>query len=260
MLEVIAYPWHNRCNIIGFLLLNTSLKFEFYGLSDVGLVREHNEDAWKVLSERGVSILADGMGGHNAGEIAAQTAVDTLTELLLTTSSPMNEAFEKVNHLIYQMGEETPSLSGMGTTLIALELQEGGQAIRTHVGDSRLYLFRDGQIRALTRDHSLVNELVDLGTISLEEVEIFPYKHVLTKAIGTNPKVKPESHFFTYLPGDVYLLCSDGLTNYATDRELETAMRQMDSLKEGASNLIEIAKRNGGGDNVTVILVRVYNP
>ncbi len=240
-------------------MLNTSLKLEYCGLSDIGLVRDHNEDAWKVLSEKGVCLLADGMGGHNAGEIAAQMAVNTLAEILSSNVPSMKESFEKVNHMIYQMGEETPSLSGMGTTLIALELKEEGKAVRTHVGDSRLYVFRDGQIKALTRDHSLVNELVDLGTISLEEADIFPYKHVLTKAIGTNPKVLPESISFSYLPEDVFLLCSDGLTNFATDREIESAMRQMDTLEEGASNLIEIAKRNGGGDNITVILVKAHD-
>lgn len=237
-------------------MIKSFLRIESCGLSDVGLVREHNEDAWQAFPEEGLFILADGMGGHNAGEIAADLAVKTLYEILMAKSNKISlkDAFKEVNRLIYKMGEESPAFSGMGTTLICLEFTKEG--LCSHVGDSRLYLYRDGKIKQITRDHSLVNELADLGTITSEEIELFPYKHVLTKAIGTNRFVEPEINEISYKDGDIFLLCSDGLTNYASDKEIESALRGMETLEEGAHKLVEVAKRNGGGDNITVILVR----
>lgn len=235
-------------------MLKTFLKIECFGLSDVGLVRDHNEDAWAAFPEKGFFILADGMGGHNAGEIAADLAVSTLSEILTNETTPLKEAFKQVNQHIFQMGEENPVFSGMGTTLICLDFSNDG--LCSHVGDSRLYLYREGKIKQITKDHSLINELTEQGTISPEEFELFPYKHVLTKAIGTNREVQPEITSITPKDEDIFLLCSDGLTNYASDKEIESVLRGIGTLEEGANGLVAVAKRNGGGDNVTVILVR----
>ncbi len=254
---------HERCYTGGLFfseiwMLKTELKIEYSALTDVGLVREHNEDYLKVLPERGIFILADGMGGYNAGEVASEVSVNTLSEILAERKAPgVKEAFQRVNKLVHQMGEETPSFSGMGTTLITLMIREKGQAVCAHVGDSRLYRYRKGKLKQMTMDHSLANELVDLGTITSDEIEIFPYKHVLSKAIGTNSTVDPEVTEVDYQSQDIFLLSSDGLSNYATEKEIEGALRRMETLEEGAKELIEIAKKNGGGDNISVILVKI---
>jgi serine/threonine protein phosphatase PrpC len=232
-------------------VLRTFFNIDYAGLSDIGLTREKNEDAWNALPNEGFFILADGMGGHNAGEVASQIAVERLSELALENNgSTLSQLFQEVNATIYAKGEQEAAYAGMGTTLICLDLSMP-EAICAHVGDSRLYLYRHGKLSQLTKDHSLASEM---GNSSAD----FPYKHVLTKAMGTNPKVEAEITPVFPQNEDIFLLCTDGMTNYASDREIESTLRRMGALEEGVLELIELAKKNGGGDNITVLLVKIH--
>ncbi len=248
-------------------MANPTSQLDYIGISDVGLVREHNEDAWAAYPERGLFLLADGMGGHAAGEIAADESVSYLHELVnqwhLLTQTSLDEAvaffrdaFTKVNTSIYEKGQHDPSLSGMGTTLCSLYFLQK-HAIVAHVGDSRIYRLRDGSLEQLTEDHSLVSELVSLGAMKGDDSETFPYKHILTRAIGTNSFVEPTVNYLKVNPQDCFLLCSDGLTNYVTDRELESVLNQDLPLANRGAALVDLANEHGGGDNITLVLVHV---
>ncbi len=243
------------------VVLSIHLKISYFGLSDVGLVREHNEDVWKALPEKGLFLLADGMGGHQAGEIAAQNAIDKLSEMIKhsfreTAEEHLAQAIKKTNAIIYQQGRENEALSGMGTTLCCLFLHEG-QAILGHVGDSRIYCLRNNRLKQLTEDHSLINELLAMHAMTEEEAPHFPYKHILTKAIGTNALIDPTVYVTSLSSGDLYLLCSDGLTNFVKDQEIYTILSSDLSLKDQSQQLVDLAKNHGGGDNITVLLVKI---
>lgn len=242
---------------------NKVLHLVSFGVSDVGLVRAHNEDVWSAYPECGLFILADGMGGHSAGEVAAKEAVEYLYALfidedLAATSLDegllfFEEAFDKINLRIYQQGQQDEELRGMGTTLCALFLQPQG-AVLTHVGDSRIYRLRDSQLMQLTEDHSLVNEMIALGASKSRSAETFSYKHILTRAIGTHPTVEATLSTISVEPHDLFMLCSDGLTNYVNDEQIGKILEREDSLQQRGEALILLAKNQGGGDNITLIL------
>jgi serine/threonine protein phosphatase PrpC len=238
----------------------TSLKVDCFGISDIGLVREINEDAWLVQPEKGLFLLADGMGGHNAGEIAAHIAVRSIAESYSIEDEKPNSlknAISSANILIYKKGSEDPSLSGMGTTLTCLALKKE-EALIAHVGDSRIYLLRNEKLRLLTEDHSLMNELIDLNVMTPEEAGSFPYKNILTRAVGTHPKVEATITKESLRSGDLFLLCSDGLTNFVTEDEILEILKKKSLLEKKAQSLITLAKNYGGGDNITVLLVKLY--
>ncbi len=250
-------------------MLKSSFHFNSFGISDVGLVREHNEDVWASYPEEGLFLLADGMGGHAAGEVAAQETVSQLYEHVKNwfpiKQTPCDEAISffreslmQVNTAIYHKGQSESSLSGMGTTVCALYFFHE-YAILAHVGDSRIYLFREGKLEQVTEDHSLVAELISIGAIKPHEADSVPYKHILTRAIGTNPSVDPTVSYLETRPNDSFLLCSDGLTNYVSDEEIEMILNKNLPLNESAQKLIELANTNGGGDNITLVLVEVSN-
>ncbi len=239
----------------------------YAGASDVGLIREQNEDVWGALPEKGLFLLADGMGGQAAGEIAAKMAVDTLQELVEEWTPPADiteEGFcsfftvsiQHTNRLIYQAAEKEVSWRGMGTTLTLLYLYQD-RALIAHVGDSRVYLLRSGELRSLTKDHSLLSELFSLGVIENEEAKGFPYKHILTKALGTSETIDPTLSTLRLESGDLFLLCSDGLTNMLSDHESEDLLRKNRPLNTRAQDLVDLANVKGGIDNTTVILVQV---
>ena len=249
------------------MVLFSTFQITSVGMSDIGQVREHNEDVWAAFPDRGLFLLADGMGGHAAGEVAAAGAVDHLQELVKvwhptkqTTPDEavvfLREAFTKVNRVIYQEGVADPALAGMGTTLCALYFLQT-HVVLAHVGDSRIYLLRNGFLEQLTEDHSLVSEMVELGAIKLEESGSSPYKHILTRAIGTHPNVEPTVNYLSVEEGDCYLMCSDGLTNFISDTEIEATLKQETSLQERAHELIALANAHGGGDNITVVLTTI---
>jgi serine/threonine protein phosphatase PrpC len=241
-------------------MLKSPYKCLCFAISDVGNSREKNEDAFVALREQGLFLIADGMGGHNAGEIASALAVDAMKKLLsqktALTEEKMKEAFAEVNKQIYQKSLQDEALSGMGTTLTAFALQ-GDEGLLAHVGDSRLYLWREGSLRLLTKDHSLLNEMLDLGVLSPENKDFFPYKHILTQAIGTNAVVTVTTGSLPLHLNDLFLLVTDGLVNELSDTAIAALLKQPKPLAELTADLIAEAKKAGGGDNITAILVKI---
>ena len=245
---------------------NRTHHLQSFGITDIGLVREHNEDTWAAYPEHRLFILADGMGGHLAGEIASKESADHLYSLFVEWNPSLKttvdeakvffkNAFVRVNSWIYEQGEGDEELKGMGTTLCSLFIHQAW-AVLTHVGDSRIYRFRGSKLDQLTEDHTLVSELISLGAMKSEESESFPYKHILTRAIGTHAKVEPTLNIVSVEPSDVFLLCSDGMTNYVGVEQMEEILQKKASLARKAQNLVDLAIEQGGGDNITLILVQ----
>lgn len=247
-------------------MLNKTLQLESFGITDIGLVREHNEDVWAAHVEEGLFILADGMGGHSAGEIASKEATRFLYDLFKEWKGPppsddeaeafFKDAYHRVNTVIYEKGLQNEELKGMGTTLCSLFFYNQS-ALIAHVGDSRIYRFRKNRLQQLTEDHSLVSELLSLGAMNAAEAETFPYKHILTRAIGTQPRVESTVESTSALPHDTFILCSDGLTNYVTYEQLEKVLKENTPLARKGQTLVDLAMEQGGGDNVTLILITI---
>lgn len=243
-----------------------SKQIESYGLSDVGLVRENNEDVWAELLNEYCFILADGMGGHQAGEVAAKETVDILSDHIRKIikakktsieelSNWLKKAIIDTNRRIYQLSLEKKELHGMGTTL-CLALIHHPYLIYAHVGDSRIYRIRDQKIERLTKDHSLKDELISKGQLLEEDAPFFPYRNVITRAIGTQPQTDPEIQTTLMDPKDIYFLCSDGLTDNLSDREMLKIIISSSSLKQATERLIQNAKDKGGADNITIVMFR----
>ena len=245
------------------------------GLTDVGRKRKHNEDTFVLEMNEGLFAVADGMGGHAAGEVAAKIAVDTIQEFILDTSQKMEStwpypynhqwkfnsnrlavAVEKANERVMAAVARQPSLKGMGTTVVAAILNGNSLSV-AHVGDSRAYRLRGGSIERLTDDHSWVHEQIMTGILTEEEARTHPLKNVVTRALGGGATVVPELQEFDLQPGDRYLLCSDGLTTMISDEEVESILKSEADLDGACRRLIEAANSNGGLDNVTVILVEI---
>jgi protein phosphatase len=227
----------------------------YAGISDIGLVRPNNEDVWAAHPESGFFALADGMGGHQAGEIAAKEAIEQLFRSFQPGENPvqsMQHAIEQANHTVFKKGCSSENLSGMGTTVCCLYWSRK-IVVYGHVGDSRIYRFRNGQLEQLTEDHSLFARLRKLGTASHEP---YPYKNVITRAIGTARKVTAEISFTTSEPNDLFLLCSDGLSDTLSLQDMEKVIQRSDTLQTMADRLVEKAKINGSSDNITVLLVQ----
>jgi serine/threonine protein phosphatase PrpC len=232
---------------------------EQYSLTDVGRQRSANEDAFFETSGTGLFAVADGMGGARAGEVAAKAAVDQLAGLATSDSAGEKElaaAVEQANRRIYELSESDESLAGMGTTMTALSVGEGDIAI-AHVGDSRAYRVRDGDLEKLTHDHSLVDEMVRAGKLTPEEAEVHPQRSIITRALGPEPAVEVERMTYPARAGDVYLICSDGLTTMVPEDAVASILRGRSSLKQAAEELVRAANEAGGRDNVTVVLFRL---
>jgi PPM family protein phosphatase len=238
------------------------LRLEAAGRTDVGQVRTTNEDAFGYCVDEGVFALGDGMGGAAAGEVASRIAVDTLIERLCAALSPENrrkvleEAIATANQRVHSRAELDSTLRGMGTTLVALAIC-GDHALIGHVGDSRCYLFRNGKLVRKTLDHSLVDEQVRLGQLTQDEAEHSPLRNVITRAIGTQVSVAPDIDELDLKPGDILLLCSDGLTRELPDDRIATLLAEGGNLDQVCGRLIDTAKAAGGHDNVTALVVRV---
>jgi protein phosphatase len=235
--------------------------------SDVGLVRENNEDYWKQLTKEHFFVIADGMGGHQAGEIAAKEAVEHLCKIFqksLVKSSRLSDlqfylfqAIQEVNDIIFQMAFTHEKLKGMGTTLCCVYVHPDG-LLYGHVGDSRIYRLRDNQIEQLTHDHSLLRELMDLGQINAQQAEDFLYKNIITRAIGTEPFVEPTVQVSNLQAGDILLMCTDGLSDLLSEEEMRHVLTRNPD-KELAKELVKVAKKKGGYDNVTVLIVKIQD-
>ncbi|HEX5476740.1 MAG TPA: Stp1/IreP family PP2C-type Ser/Thr phosphatase, partial [Burkholderiales bacterium] len=223
----------------------------------------------------GLVVLADGMGGYNAGEVAsgmATTVIVTEMQQMMAKIQPheidartreqvaarmVREQVLKANTSIYQAAQSQPQYAGMGTTLVVCLFYDD-RVLVAHLGDSRLYLARGGSFRQVTRDHSLLQEQIDSGLISLEQAKHAQHKNLVTRALGIDPTVEPEIHEYPAKPGDIYLLCSDGLCDMVEDEDIGMAVQALGAnLKLAAEQLVQMANDNGGRDNVSVILVRV---
>ncbi len=230
---------------------------EHEGLSDVGRQREANEDSF-VLADP-VFVVADGMGGAQAGEVASRTAIEVFEEAHEDGGTPeewLTRLSREANRRIYDLSRRDSTRRGMGTTLTAAMLTEGGLSV-AHVGDSRAYLLRGGELTQLTHDHSLVAELQRSGQLTAEAAEHHPQKSIITRALGPDPDVEVDAHTHAARDGDVYLLCSDGLTGMISDDEAEAILRGSPTLREAAEELVRSANQSGGKDNITVVLFRV---
>ncbi len=245
------------------------------GKSDTGRVREHNEDCIAVRPDLALAVLADGMGGHRAGEVASGLAVQAVVDELqrVLTESPLASGVDddgteavylalstiaQANTLVYKSALENPQYSGMGTTLV-LALFAAGSVTIAHVGDSRAYRLRDAQFERLTHDHSMVEEAVRKGMYTLEEAQRNFSKNIITRALGIGPDVDTDVQQFLVHSGDLYLLCSDGLTDVVNDGDLQAALRNTADLEQTVSDLIELANARGGHDNISAVLA-YYSP
>ena len=232
------------------------------GLTDTGRRRRRNEDSF--VCEPPLFAIADGMGGAQAGEVASRLAAAVLNETALVEDGELSEEriaelIQEANRRVFQRAREDAAASGMGTTMtVALVDGVAGTVAIGHVGDSRAYRVRNGELEQLTEDHSLVNELLKSGKLSPEEAMSHPQRSVITRAIGTEPDVDVDTFTVDALPGDLFLLCSDGLTDMISDEEILGLVRSGESdLDAAVRGLVEAANTSGGGDNITVVAFQI---
>ncbi len=231
-------------------------------VSDRGRKRTTNEDAFGYSIEQGVFLVCDGMGGAAAGEVASSLAVDEMMRVLtdrapeVPLSSLIEQAVRVANHVIYSRAQSNPKLNGMGTTLVSLVAEERRIQV-LNIGDSRCYRLRAGNMEQITQDHSLVDEQVRLGRMSVAEAVRSPLRNVITRALGTQSRVTPDIFDLEAEPGDLFLLCSDGLTREVLDGGIESILSNGHALDEKCSELVKAANQAGGADNITCLLVRV---
>ncbi|MEK6663895.1 MAG: Stp1/IreP family PP2C-type Ser/Thr phosphatase [Pseudomonadota bacterium] len=246
-------------------------ELEMTSITDTGQARSQNEDFVAVDAVHGLAILADGMGGYNAGEIASGMTVTLLMQGLkarLPELAPEPNALEMlvrelvatVNAAVYDTARTRPQCAGMGTTLV-LAVFHDNRLLAAHIGDSRLYRLRSGQLTQLTRDHSLVQEQIDSGMLSQEEANWSSNKNLVTRALGVDPEVPLDVNVYDAVPNDMYLLCSDGLTDMVTLSDIQAAMELMGgNLPLAAHEMVKLANEQGGRDNISVALVKVCKP
>jgi serine/threonine protein phosphatase PrpC len=239
-----------------------SFKLEYFGISEIGLVRSNNEDIWSAVTEKQFFILADGMGGHKAGEVASSFAVESMCESIRSLPAKadvedacqlLREAIAKANSKVFEESRRHPDYSGMGTTLscfLVLEIF----LVYGHIGDSRLYRYRN-RLEQLTEDHSLRHTLWNKEEESSSPTLLL--RNVITRAIGMQPSVLPDIGVIPLRPKDLYMLCSDGLSDYVDENKIARILSSTDSLEEMGRNLVELALEKGGNDNITLLLVRI---
>jgi serine/threonine protein phosphatase PrpC len=248
---------------------------EIFSQTDPGMVRSHNEDSVACEPACGLAVLADGMGGYNAGEVASGIAVSVVaTEVShrLLNASPveisenggeelgvalLRENIQKANASIFHAAQSQPQYAGMGTTIVSALFYDNRVAVG-HVGDSRMYRLRGDELETITHDHSLLQEQLDSGMISLEDARMSKNKNLVTRAVGIDAHVDSEIHVHDVQVGDIYLLCSDGLNDMVEDDDIQATLFALQSnLPLASSQLIQMANDNGGRDNISVILVKV---
>lgn len=250
------------------------MKLRSFGITDVGLKRTHNEDNFFRSDELGIYLVADGMGGHAAGEVASSMSVKTVAEFaekfsrdssltwpfgfdtrLTDEGNALITGIQLANHTLCKMQQQRQELNGMGTTLAALRIT-GNQALVAHVGDSRVYRMRDGQLELLTSDHSWVNEQLQKNIITAEEARTHRYRNVITRALGNRTELEIDVRLETVLSGDCFLLCSDGLSGMIEDEEMLTLMKESpDCIRTMSNRLVARANEAGGHDNISVVIV-----
>jgi serine/threonine protein phosphatase PrpC len=242
---------------------------QMVGLTDPGRVRNQNEDSIAQVPEAGLVVVADGMGGHQAGEVASKLAVDVITRHIIGTlaeagttgngtfeSKMIGDAIQLANRAIYELARQQPEYAGMGSTVV-VTVFHGGKLWVGHVGDSRLYRFRGGLLEQITMDHSVVQELVSRGLVTAEEARLSVNKNLVTRALGVDAAVVPDVGEQTLNDEDIYLLCSDGLNDVLADGDIEMMLIEYGrNLEAAARRMVDIANERGGPDNISVILVR----
>jgi protein phosphatase len=252
-----------------------ALQVQHFGLTNVGMKRTHNEDNFLSLPEENLYLVADGMGGHSSGEIASQIAVEAISNFFKATrqdeeitwpykmdkNRPYDEnrfimAVKLANLRIHEAAQREARYRGMGTTLAGMNFSDG-HALTAHVGDSRVYLVRNGQMTQLTEDHSLLNDYIKARKLTEDEIANFPHKNVIVRALGMKDTVLVDLSRHPMQAGDIYLACSDGLSGMVTDPRMLEIVKANQELKAAAEKLIEEANKNGGVDNITVVLSRV---
>ena len=259
------------------MALSLKGKLRCVGQSDTGRIREHNEDTIAFDADVGLLVLADGMGGYNAGEVASGIAVKTIVNLVRESvaredlrandresgmSRPsiiLRDAIHRANKIIYQTARSQPQCEGMGTTVVSALFFDNKVAI-AHVGDSRLYRLRHDNFEQVTMDHSLLQELVDRGFYSAEEAQRAANKNYVTRALGVEPNVEVEVREIPAAKGDCYVLCSDGLSDMVEDDDIHLTINTFgDNLDTVSKQLIQLANDNGGRDNVSVVLAQILD-
>ena len=235
------------------------MKLVVAGLSDVGRERDHNEDSYAVEEEFGLFIVCDGMGGHQAGEVASALAITTVVEHVRTHSggdrlAVLADASRMANARVIEEGARNRRRKGMGSTLVAI-IRDGDDMGIAHVGDSRCYRLRDGKLERMTRDHSLIEELA--GDDPIAHAALGGYSNVITRAVGTAPDTEPDVRREKLREGDLFLLCSDGLSGVVKDPDIQKFLARPGDLAERCRELIQAANEGGGPDNISTILVRV---
>ena len=231
------------------------------GRTDSGRERDHNEDAIAWDAPTGIAVLADGMGGHNAGEVASRLAVDSIMDVLRDAPRPcpVLDAIQQANALIHAEAHKRPNHAGMGTT-VAIACLEADTVTIAHVGDSRVYRLRGEELEQLTSDHSMVQELVDSGFLSAEDAAASINRNIITRALGTEAMVQGTKTRVEAAAGDLFVLCSDGLSDPLPPAEIARLCRANDDLERTATALVDAANAAGGRDNVSVILMRLGTP
>ena len=242
---------------------------EYAALSDKGIIREQNEDFWNiVLDNKGnpiAFIIADGMGGHMAGDVASRMAVEIISQEICRSLETINSstviaflenAVNLANDEIYKYSLLNLNGTGIGTTL-TLGLIHSGKITIAHIGDSRFYLIRGGAIQSMTRDHSFVGELVEKGVLDQEEARNHPLRNQITRALGYEKNIEIDFYNIDVKKGDIYLFCTDGLTVKVSSDELLTMLEQEKDLNVILKNMVELANQRGGDDNITAIIVKI---
>ncbi len=257
--------------------MNLQSKIQIVGFTDTGRIRQNNEDSIGYDSALGLLVLADGMGGHLGGEVASTESVNTVIDTMQQTLPNINpgqidpssgftlesmcvqDAIEQANGRVYQRSSTEPELRGMGTTIVVMLFYDNRFSL-AHIGDSRCYRFRGEKMEQITKDHSLLQELIDRGFYTPEEAKNSLNKNLVTRALGIDPTITADIQEELVMKNDIYLLCSDGLTDLVEDEFISlTIKRFSDNLEEAAKQLINKANQNGGKDNISVILCRIID-
>jgi len=252
------------------------MNFDFGAQTHVGMKREHNEDSYLAMPEQGLFCVCDGMGGYAAGEVASKLACDEIRQFFDMTSQDqdatwpfkldkalsydenrLSVAVKLANQSVFERSQSDPRCRGMGTTFVGILFTGDQQAVVAHAGDSRAYLFRGGTLHRLTADHSLVEEYVRLGRLTPEQAKHFPQKNIILRALGQQRSVDVEIHTHKPEPGDVFLVCSDGLCGMLEDDRMRDLLSKGEKdLNQCAQHMIEESNAAGGLDNITCLLVR----
>ncbi|RKG96852.1 Stp1/IreP family PP2C-type Ser/Thr phosphatase [Corallococcus carmarthensis] len=253
------------------------MRIEVAGSTHVGMKRNHNEDNYLVLTEENLVVVADGMGGHSSGEIASRIAVDELGEFFRLTSKDQDATWpfkmdkqrnydenrlatgiKLANARIFERATADTKYKGMGTTIVSVHFADSAAYVG-HVGDSRVYFFRGGLLQQVTEDHSLLNDYLKAKKLTPEEIENFPHKNVIVRALGMKEQVQVDVTRVDPLENDVFLLCSDGLSGMISDAQMQDILSRTPELEKACGQLIDLANAAGGNDNVTCILARWHN-